>query len=96
MVMISKDNVRDILKFSLVFIRELSHHADELKNLQQIHILSDIAHNLPSMLYDWDLLELNEPEKLTFLVNILLNNIEEYTKKYPQSPYQLMNLLNNK
>lgn len=88
--MLSKSNIRDILRDTLLFIRKLSQNPENIKNLEQIRELADIAHNIPTLLYEWDILETKDPQKLELFTDTLENEIRDYALKYPESPYHLI------
>lgn len=88
--MLTKTNICDILRDALLFIRKLSQDTQDIKNLQQIHILADIVHNTPTLLYEWDTLGSDDSQKLDFLIMTLEWELQDYTSKYVDSPYQLI------
>lgn len=59
--MLSRSHIRDILTEVLLSIRELSRDDEYRDNIAQIRALSDLAHNIPTLLYEWDMLETSEP-----------------------------------
>lgn len=93
--MLSKSNVHDILRDSLNYIRELSRNTENTKNLEQIYSLSDIMHNIPTLLYEWEALEISEPEKLEFLTNFFEREIKSHALNNPKLPSYLLRHLNS-
>jgi hypothetical protein len=67
--MLSHTDIRDILRDAVILIRELSRDAQSSEHIEQIHLLSDTVHNIPTLLYDWNILESCEPQKLEFLIS---------------------------
>lgn len=88
--MLTKTDVRDVLRDALLFIRKLSQDTQDTKNLQQIHVLADIVHNTPTLLYEWDTLESDDSQKLEFLTMTLEWELQDYSSQYVDSPYQFV------